>query len=268
MLKQVRCVKKLKDFRPLVEAIFEPYVGKKCLHFESYGNIGDKMIFETTYQIFNRLNISYTARFVGDNNDNILKSMIKDHDVVFWPGGGNMGNFYMGNFMQRQKIAKKCEEYGVEFVILPQTWTGDESIIASKQYARDFRSINGRLAPDIALAYEVQQPELDFLKTVKKEKVGIFFRIDGEKTTIPEGNRGDPALLCETVSDYIRLAGQFEEIHTNRLHFAISGLHSGSQVVLYHNSYHKNQSVYQTWLTFLPEITFNANKPVSIREGL
>lgn len=38
---------------------------------------------------------------------------------------------------------------------------------------------------------------------------------------------------------------------TDRLHFAIAGLHAGRDVTLLANDYHKNKSMHETWLADL-----------------
>jgi exopolysaccharide biosynthesis predicted pyruvyltransferase EpsI len=58
----------------------------------------------------------------------------------------------------------------------------------------------------------------------------------------------DPVKLCRTPDEYLHLAARYESIVTDRLHFAICGLLLGRQVVLLPNSYHKNRSMYETWL--------------------
>ena len=99
------------------------------------------------------------------------------------------------------------------------------------------------MAPDLALFYDHTGP-----LPKKILKVGHFFRNDCEKTFIPSNNIGDPVSLCKSHKDYLNLAGSYEEIHTNRLHFAISGLIMGTKVYLYANSYFKNKAVYDSWL--------------------
>jgi exopolysaccharide biosynthesis predicted pyruvyltransferase EpsI len=44
------------------------------------------------------------------------------------------------------------------------------------------------------------------------------------------------------------LATQYKRIITDRLHFAISGLILGRETTILPNSYHKNRSMYETWL--------------------
>jgi exopolysaccharide biosynthesis predicted pyruvyltransferase EpsI len=36
---------------------------------------------------------------------------------------------------------------------------------------------------------------------------------------------------------------------TDRLHFAIAGLHAGREVTLVANDYHKNRAMHETWLS-------------------
>lgn len=38
---------------------------------------------------------------------------------------------------------------------------------------------------------------------------------------------------------------------TDRLHFAVAGLHAGREVTLVANDYHKNRSMHETWLAAL-----------------
>jgi exopolysaccharide biosynthesis predicted pyruvyltransferase EpsI len=54
--------------------------------------------------------------------------------------------------------------------------------------------------------------------------------------------------MCKSVEEYLELAARHSRIITDRLHFAISGLIVGREVALLGNSYHKNRSIYETWL--------------------
>jgi hypothetical protein len=60
---------------------------------------------------------------------------------------------------------------------------------------------------------------------------------------------GDPIeMVGPDPVDYVRAAACYANIYTDRLHFAISGLLAGRSVTLLGNSYHKNRSMWETWL--------------------
>lgn len=59
-------------------------------------------------------------------------------------------------------------------------------------------------------------------------------------------------LLVSSVTEYMALAGSFRRIITNWLHFGIAALLQGQSLVLKANSYHKNRSIYETWLARFP----------------
>jgi exopolysaccharide biosynthesis predicted pyruvyltransferase EpsI len=69
----------------------------------------------------------------------------------------------------------------------------------------------------------------------------------------PLRNVGDSARSgARTASGaYLRLASRYEVIMTDRLHFAVAGILLDRKVVLLPNSYHKNASMYETWLSDL-----------------
>jgi exopolysaccharide biosynthesis predicted pyruvyltransferase EpsI len=47
------------------------------------------------------------------------------------------------------------------------------------------------------------------------------------------------------------MASRYRRIITDRLHFAIAGLHAGREVTLLPNNSHKNRSMHETWLAGL-----------------
>ena len=57
--------------------------------------------------------------------------------------------------------------------------------------------------------------------------------------------------MARTPAEYLALAARHRRIVTDRLHFAIAGLHAGRDVTLVANDYHKNQSMHETWLASL-----------------
>ncbi|MEZ6066062.1 MAG: hypothetical protein R3B90_10215 [Planctomycetaceae bacterium] len=50
------------------------------------------------------------------------------------------------------------------------------------------------------------------------------------------------------MDEYLRLAGRYAQIITDRLHFAVCGLLCSRRVILCPNAYHKNLGMWETWL--------------------
>lgn len=223
---------------PLMEAeayegVFARWRGARARYFGAIGNVGDRLIDLATMQLFEHFGIQ------------VVES--GESDVWFWAGGGNMGDLYPRTIGIRKQAAERAVSAGVPFVVLPQSWNAADDTRWSEAFARERESLrfapDAILAPDLALAFRVRDP----LPAATME-VGLFFREDLERH--PDRSRGmtDPAKVCRSPHAYLALAARYEEIHTDRLHFAISGLIAGRRVVLYENSYHKNRAVWREWL--------------------
>ena len=101
---------------------------------------------------------------------------------------------------------------------------------------------HGVLAPDLALG-------LDYENHVPPTRGrGIFLRRDGESVVAKRWFSRDPVRICKTPTQYLGLAARYQQIVTDRLHFAICGLIVGRDTTLLPNSYHKNRGMYETWL--------------------
>jgi exopolysaccharide biosynthesis predicted pyruvyltransferase EpsI len=87
--------------------------------------------------------------------------------------------------------------------------------------------------------------KLDEIKRIGT-KCGMLMRKD--KESIYSGKQIDPAGLAKDWKEYLSLASTYAKIGTDRLHFAIAGLMTGADVTLYPNIYHKNKSMWMTWL--------------------
>lgn len=214
--------------------IFKPYSGGYFKYVDLPGNAGDLMIKLATLQLLEFYNI---------------KQSDKKHDptVIFYAGGGNIGTYNFDKF--KNDAIELKNEYGCDLVSLPQTW-GIKGIFneADKIFVRDNVSLtiakNSILKPDLALGLIIPN-ELNMFPLYNE---GTFFRLDQEGTIIPGNNICDPAIWATGWLQYIILASQYKVIRTNRLHFAIAGLLLGRDVILYDNNYHKNKSVYDTYL--------------------
>lgn len=176
-----------------------------------------------------------------------------DVTVLAEPGGGSLGTRAgLGSPHRRQVLAQMAGPK----VILPQT-TSDagedlsafDTVFVRESTSRDLlrRLSDVRLAPDMALC-------LQFQAAHPVEEEGVFFRSDIER--LGAGGQGDPVEMCSTTQQYVELAARYKRITTNRLHFALAAMLQGVDVALCPGSYHKNLSVYRTWLQDIPNISF------------
>lgn len=224
------------------EPVFGPWAGRKACLLQQPRNAGDELIRAGTLQLFREFGI--------------IDGPYEEAEVIFFPGGGCLGDIYpfrdYGNrFAQATDVPR---------VILPHSWNAPDPYDqhADVVWCRDHTSIQirggGEFAHDLALAY---RPSLNGHHELGH---GVFFRDGEEATTVPPDNFTDPAKDCRSHYDYLRLAGSYQSIETNRLHFAVAAMLMGTRVTLTANSYHKNLSVYNASLRELGCL-FSSNKP-------
>jgi hypothetical protein len=213
--------------------VFADLKGKRVGYVPNPGNVGDAMIAAATAELLAKFKIQWRPWQEGKD---------ADLDVLAYGGGGSMGGNYYSAFELRQKML--ASELPV--VILPQSFMGPEEGNYSKVFVRERDSLvhapGAVLAPDLALGLAWRNDE-----PVVMERA-LFLRNDVEKLFDDPRSLGDPARMVDTWYDYLRLAGRCGWIITDRLHFAIAGLLCGRRVTLLPNSYHKNRSMYDTWL--------------------
>lgn len=211
------------------EPIFSKWSGKKAHLLTPPGNAGDELIRAATHQILRHYNIAVVP--------------LSEADVVMYHGGANISGQYP--FFDRT-----FEKTDLPKIVLPHTLhkQSDYVDLADEVWVRDETSLQfcskAKFLPDLALGY---RPSLVANPT---KEIGKFFRLDAERTTAPADNIGDPAASCRTHYEYLRLAGQYKHVHTNRLHFAIAALLMGNKATLYGNSYHKCKSIFPTLAPF------------------
>jgi putative transposase len=226
--------------------VFERFRGKKVFHTYGLGNVGDDLIHAAERQLFRYYNITEVA-------------LDASPDAIFYGGGGNMGKLYAAPVRTRHQLRENRSRLGLQvpIVILPQSWTTADDFQAEYLFCREIHSLRfcpqAVVAPDCGLAYTPPSEliaEVSHVTTVGKR--GVFFRVDAEKTIIPRDNICDPAERVgrekNRLAKYFLLAASFEEVHTNRLHFAIAAMILGKRVYLYGNNYFKNKGVYDLWL--------------------
>lgn len=214
---------------------------KNVLVVTSSGNVGDLLIHEATRYLLTRKGINF--RIVPFSNN------LPQADVYAWAGGGNVSGRYEHN-KQFEALGQACHQSGKKLIILPQSieWDNPNLKLASKVFLREQVSFdlckhpNKELVPDLALA----MPRLDF--GAPTEGHGVFMRKDSEGLSCSDGNT-DPIEGCQSVMDYVLLASRFRSIETDRLHFVIAALIAGVEDIRMHpGSYHKNLSMWKTWL--------------------
>jgi exopolysaccharide biosynthesis predicted pyruvyltransferase EpsI len=135
---------------------------------------------------------------------------------------------------------------GLPLVILPQSFTSPEDRGFHRVHVRERSSLRihprGILAPDLALGLAWTQP------APPDRDLGIFLRRDQERGGRKPLLVRDPVRMARTPAAYLALASRHRRIVTDRLHFAVAGLHAGRDVTLVANDYHKNRSMHETWL--------------------
>jgi hypothetical protein len=220
--------------------VCEPLVGRRVGYVRPEGNVGDQLIELAMAQLFATYGIrwSLVALQAGPRGLDGL-------DVLVFGGGGNMGTRYTGN----HELRGRALATGLPLVILPQSFTTPEDRPFHRVYVRERGSLalrpDGILAPDLALGLE--WPEA--LRPT--HELGVYLRRDQERGGRKPLLARDPVRLAGTPAAYLAFAARHRRIVTDRLHFAVAGLHAGREVTLVANDYHKNRSMHETWLADL-----------------
>lgn len=218
------------------DRVMEPLLGRRVGYLRPLGNVGDALIELAMTQLFAEFGIQWQPLDLDEP---------AAVDVIVFGGGGSMGRRSEHNHSLRTQALS----LGVPVVILPQSFTDREDrpfahVFVRERASLDLRS-DGMLAPDLALglAWPAAGPPV--------QDLGILMRRDHERTGRRLQLARDPVALCSTPAETLALAARYRRIITDRLHFAIAGLHAGREVTLLPNNYHKNRSMHETWLAGL-----------------
>jgi len=221
--------------------VFGPLVGKRVGFIRPHGNVGDRLIELATFQLFNAFGIDWRVQDPGFPLRGCGEPAEEVDELVFG-GGGNMGALYRNNV----ELRKECLALGLPVTIFPQSFTSPEDRPYKRVYVRETASLEycqqAVLAPDLALGLDYRN------RLGATRRTGVFIRKDREGVVRRPWFSRDPAKICNTPRQYLELAARYERIITDRLHFAICGLIVGRDTTLLPNSYHKNRSMYETWL--------------------
>jgi hypothetical protein len=229
--------------------VFADLLDKRVAFVKLQGNIGDKMNARSTAKLFRHFNINFKTTDIQELSK---KDGLDEYDEIVVSGGGNMGgDFYKNPFATRQALIG----LNLPITILPQSFIQNDEDLSpyKKVFVRERESLRLQpgceLAPDLALGYRGKISDAG-----TEAELGVFLRTDMENM---HGNNikslGDPVSLCKSVDEYFRLASKFERVVTDRLHFCIAALLLGRNATLLPNSYFKNHSFYQTWLSDICE---------------
>jgi exopolysaccharide biosynthesis predicted pyruvyltransferase EpsI len=223
------------------DPIFAPLCGLRVGVVDGHGNVGDHLIYLATRQLLDTFGIEW----ITQQPENVERV-----DKLLLFGGGNLGSRYERELDIRRRAVANATRRGIPIIVLPQSLMAPESGPFETVYVRERASLlhcpAGRLAPELVLGYDYEP-----IAAVPTDPVGVFLRQDAERRVQRLPGIQDPARLCRTPADYLALAGRYAHIITDRLHFAICGLLNRRRVTLLPNSYHKNRSLWETWLADL-----------------
>jgi exopolysaccharide biosynthesis predicted pyruvyltransferase EpsI len=206
--------------------------GRKWCIYRPRGNAGDCMIAEGTHQLCQRHGITLCG--AAECNGWIIS------------GGGYLTGLW-GEEPKVAKIISKALAQKFPVVILPHTLLHPPIILQkAKVFVREKASQDqcpgSVLGPDMSFAVAVS---LKLEDPTRGE--GVFLRDDQESIMPPPHN--DPMGVTDwDWQEYIQLAARHQSIVTDRLHFAIASLYAGRETTLLPNSFHKNRSMWETWL--------------------
>lgn len=220
------------------------------------GNYGDSLIWHGTKNLMSDLNI---------NVEYVDVSFPVYNDVLFIDGGGNFNDYYSD---VRSFLIKKGGIYK-EIIILPHTIFGnrqveilnsldsDVTVFCREKHSFDFLKENFQngevyLWHDCAFYNHISSKKKGsgILKVFRSDGESIFKKIDSSKDLSSNGYARSPLdQLLNTLDEY-------EEIHTDRLHIAITSVLLDKKVKLFSNSYYKNKAVYEYSLVKYSNIQF------------
>jgi hypothetical protein len=219
--------------------VCEPLVGLRVGYVRPEGNVGDHLIEVAMIQLFAEYGVRWQLVSPAD------PAAVAGLDLIVFGGGGNMGTRYAGNHALRTQALAT----GLPLVILPQSFTSPENRAFAKVFVRERASLvlrpDGLLAPDLALGLATLEPPRP------DRELGVYLRRDQERGGRKPLFSRDPVRLFRDPLAYLAFAGRHRRIVTDRLHFAVAGLHAGRDVTLVANDYHKNRSMHETWLAEL-----------------
>jgi hypothetical protein len=215
-------------------SMLTPLVGSRVSLVDGIGNVGDRLIDGAVRRLLVDFGIPW--RTVNPFFDPI------DADFVLLPGGGSMGAWRAAAHRDAARAS------GVPCIVLPSTFMAPDDTPYHRVHVRERGSLqyrpDGVLTPDPALAFDFPEVPAPLYGRA------VFLRCDGHSAFAPLP-KVDPCSTCYTVEQYVAFAARYEHLVTDRLHLAIVALGIGRRATLLPTSYHKNRSMWTTWLADL-----------------
>lgn len=181
----------------------------------------------------------------------VVDKMSEANVCLLFPGG-NTGSLYRHESEIRSSIIEEAKEFKTECWLLPQSFYDSSDnetleyctrIFIREKESRKFAPKRAELCPDLALGYQFEISE-------PTEEEALILRQDDEN--IYKTKRKDIIIedfsCTGSVSSYIENSMKYRKILTDRLHVCICSLAAGRDVTFIEGSYHKNRSMYETWL--------------------
>jgi exopolysaccharide biosynthesis predicted pyruvyltransferase EpsI len=204
-----------------------------------------------------------------------------DADLILFEGGGYMNDIWYGLVLLKQILKR----HGQPVAVAPQSyWFESKEFMGHftdgrlvTLFCRERRSlellqgmprlptVDIKTSGDTALYLDAEDLR-PLIKPAREPYDLICFRKDKESIIAPERRReiiessDDP--LVEDISkkgdlgDFISTVANARQVHTDRLHVAITAHILRKEATLYPNRYHKNRGVYEYSLAGNPEIRF------------
>jgi len=204
-----------------------------------------------------------------------------DADLILFEGGGYMNDIWYGLVLLKQILKR----HGQPVAVAPQSyWFESKEFMGHftdgrlvTLFCRERRSlellqgmprlpnVDIKTSGDTALYLDAEDLR-PLIKPAREPYDLICFRKDKESIIAPERRReiiessDDP--LVEDISkkgdlgDFISTVSNARQVHTDRLHVAITAHILRKEATLYPNRYHKNRGVYEYSLAGDPEIRF------------
>ena len=210
-----------------------------------------------------------------------LLEIPEDVDLILFEGGGYMNDIWYGPVLLEQILRR----HDLPVAVAPQSyWFESTDIMGHFKddrpvtlFCRERRSleliqrmprppnVDIKTSGDTALYLDAEDLR-PLIKPAWEPYDLICFRRDKESIIAPERRREiikiSDAPRVEDISkkgdlsDFVSTVANAGQVHTDRLHVAITAYILGKEATLYPNRYHKNRGVYEYSLAGDPEIRF------------
>lgn len=224
--------------------------GKRVCVVENRNTVGDKLLEYGGQTLIRSLGAEYIGVGMKDR-------LPKSFDILAWGGGANISGRYNKHPLRALELKQLVDERGVPFILLPQSIEERKDVldVFDHIFLRDQTSVEmcpgSVLVPDLALALYGRIHQNHIPKTVD----GVVFRADCESSGLFE--ECDARKGIYFLRDFLRLCASFKTLKTDLLHTAICTALMGTPVELFEVDWHKNKSMFDTWLHLLPNCSFS-----------